>query len=222
MVAYGEVVHLTGLPSMSNINTRAAMSPETEYVVEAHHRVKNTLQNIISYINVMFATSEQVSREQLQKLIRYVHSLSIVHDILLSEFKQSGDSKQVRIDRVAANIFELASIEIRLELPIIPQAFVTTRRAATLCLVLNEVLDNAKIHGIENSLVQIVVTLENLRITFSIMNQLRPEDSDSEFILGSGLRIAKLLAEKDLESPIDLLQANGEFLATFSCPVSLP
>lgn len=195
-------------------------SRDSEIVAEAHHRVKNTLQNIISYVNVMFASREQVSREELLKLTRYVHSLSLIHDVLLREVQSNGSAKKVRLDRILQDFAELYALEMELEVEDIPPALTSTRRAATVSLILNELLDNSKRYGSGNVSLQCgIADQSHLRI--AVKNDLSAGQSGAAVVQGNGLRISSLLAQRDLESSLETVVSEGKIASSFLVPVEL-
>lgn len=185
---------------------------------EAHHRVKNTLQNVISYMNVMLGRRPHLDREDVQKLVLYIHALTSLHDILLEEVQGQGDGKTVRLDRILGDVLTINAHNKSIEWGNIPELFTTPRQAATLSLIINELLDNASKFGqgtvtvkIEEGELRGVLEVSN---TISETPSLMPEGKESR-----GLEVARLLAKADLQSALEVRTVEGRHTARLEFPI---
>jgi two-component sensor histidine kinase len=186
-------------------------------LVESHHRVKNTLQNIISYVNIMFSQRETVSKTDIQKLTHYLHALSSIHDILLEEVRSSGSGDHLRLDRVLADLIQIKSVGEQLECDYIPPLFSSARQAATLSLIISELVDNSFRHG--KGLVTITITDQKDGLaSVSISNTLR-QSEEKTLSKSSGLRLCEMLTKSELKSDLIISVNDNSFTVTVSFPV---
>lgn len=189
-------------------------------MAEAHHRVKNTLQNIISYINIMFAKKDVVGKEEIQKLTHYIQSLSSLHDLLLQEVKSRGDGKMINMDRIIHQIIELQSLQKMITCSEIPEMPGPPRRAATLSLVLNELIDYFSSFGST----ELFLNFE-LKDEQRVVMTLREGTTDSDAIdhaaaLPQGLQVAALLTKSDLQSTFEWIQSNRPMCMQLKIPLN--
>jgi two-component sensor histidine kinase len=166
----------------------------------------------------MFSGREQVTRDELLKLTKYVHSLSLIHDVLLREVQQGGTGKLVRLDRILSDLVELYSVEMNLRGSEFPACNTTTRRAATVSLILNELIDNGMKYGSGETVVSSRLTAVGI-LELAVWNSV-PSDEFSESIKwGNGLRISALLSKRDLESELLVTPLSTGFTVKFTAPV---
>lgn len=186
---------------LSNVCRETARTHEAMEVAEAHHRVKNTLQNIISYTHMIFARKKIVTQDEINKLIQYIHSLNTLHDLLFEEAKKSGDMKSVRIDRIIEQLLEIHSLTKTITCIEMPPIVGTPRRAATLSLIINEVLDYAS--SITNRDIQLEISHVGDHQARFILSFESQNGATQEQILRErpyGVMVAESVAKADLES----------------------
>ncbi|MDZ4786505.1 MAG: histidine kinase dimerization/phosphoacceptor domain -containing protein [bacterium] len=186
-----------------------------EAVLEAHHRVKNTLQNLISYINLMFASRENIDKSEIQKLINHIHSLSLIHDILFEQTKKNDFNKIIRIDLVLHQLIELISLNRHIEFELLPEFSGSPRLASSLSLIINELLDNATRHGKDKIKFQIRRQTSGL-MTIRIENDIQSVPALSNLKDSTGLKLARMLTKVDLKSELTTQIINQTFLAEIS------
>lgn len=156
-------VHAPGLGSfVSEIASRAISRRPSQQleienarlragIAEAHHRIKNSLQNVISLINLQFRKAGQLAESDVQKLSAHIHGLAVLHDLLVAQARAGQPMETVPVER----IFErLSSILARggneervVMIEPLDSCRVAPRQAASLGIVFNEVLSNALKHG---------------------------------------------------------------------------
>lgn len=184
---------------------------------EAHHRVKNTLQNIISYINILFTQRSSLDKGDVQKLIAYIHGLSSLHDILLEEVKAHGEAREVRLDRVINDVLAINSQTKSLNWTEIPELITSPRRAATISLIINELLDDAAC--IADASIDFSITRQSKQ-TAALMVVATGNSHSTEAIPESrGMQIVHLLAKADLQSQVSVIREPGRYQASILLPV---
>ena len=144
------------------------MDANHQLVGEMHHRVKNTLQNIISYINLMFSANDQVSKKEIEKLIHFVHNLSSLYDLIHSEVQAQNGLQAVRFEQLTHGIITEYSSNYPIRASAIPSLYITTSCALTLCLCLNELLDLASRIGAGTAEIMFTAQAEKVILNFKI------------------------------------------------------
>lgn len=172
-------------------------------MAEAHHRVKNTLQNIISYINIMFTRKDTVKKEDIQKLIHYIQSLASLHDLLLEQVRSGRDGKMINMDKIVSDIVQIQSLQRNISSGEIPEMLGPPRQAATLSLIVNELFDFFFNFGSTETFIEFekssdgIVVMTMREGTTEIGEQDLTEDPPQ------GLQVAELLAKSDLRSSFE-------------------
>ena len=184
--------------------------------MEAHHRVKNSFQNIISYINILLGANDALSKKDVQKVVNYIHSLSSIHNVLFDQIKWNESAAVVQIDRVLHDLVENQAAGDAVEYRSDGRMFVTPRRAATLSLVVNELVSNALKHGSGDTLVLLETTSPGLA-KITVTNRVASANGAATPL--SGLRLAGLLVKSDLHS--ELLTATHAAQFAASCTFRL-
>lgn len=169
-------------------------------IAESHHRVKNSLQNVISLLNLQVRKAGSLNGDQVKKLSSLIHGLAVLHDILNEQAREHGDVKSISVDRVFERVVSIATrgasgrkIESRFE-----PCRVTPRQAASLNVIFNELVSNALKHG--NAAVSLTLQSEGDRATLEVSNE------GSQFAAGfsaescgqAGLALLKVLCTSDL------------------------
>lgn len=119
-------------------------------MTEAHHRVKNNLQIIAAMIDLrLMDNGEMVSAKELRRVQSSIRALAAVHDLLTERAKESGDANSVSAKSAIEKLLALiegtnSGVRIHAE---IDEGLLTARQAASVAIVLNELLSNAMKYG---------------------------------------------------------------------------
>jgi two-component sensor histidine kinase len=209
----------------------AVMTCEAGYA-ELQHSIKNTFQQLISYTRLLHGGQPTVSRERVEKLIRFMHTLSIMQELIVEDFHQGGDGSVVQLDVLLRRIVRVCETTHAIQCSPIPALRQDRRRAGTVVLILNELLDNAIRHG--TGTIQINVSLvPDGGAILTIENDVGADadavqQSDTEIVFGAGLRLVSLVATSDLKQPPIIARAPGtaeqgfRVAARFKVTVSIP
>jgi|GEM_PF-2202059 len=184
---------------------------------DINHRFRNSFQSLISYIGVMYGSRESVSQVEIQKLVRFVHAISALHTIGLGEVSEGEIGNRVRLDHLIGSVIQLNASEKTIEVNLIPELRGTYRQAASLGLVLNELLDNAVRHGEEFIKVTILPAAAG-GASITVSNGVTSESYIGPSSNGTGLRLVELLAKNDLLSEPVIRREAGCFDVTITIP----
>ncbi len=133
--------------SPDGIDRKSINSPEHPKGVviseQSHHRTKNILQNIISYLNIVsgIGGSGSLTPLEVQRVIRYVHGLANLQDFQYQDLLEGGNGLVIRLDRVFSNLLGTISHQRKISWHEIPPMLVSTRRAPNLLILLIEFID---------------------------------------------------------------------------------
>ena len=119
---------------------------------EIHHRVKNNLQTIASLLRLeqRRAASEE-TRFVLRDSINRISSIALVHEYLSGQGTETVDINQLGngIFRTVMSSMKAPDLELEMNFSA-DDLRLPSQQAASLALVLNELLQNALEHGFEN------------------------------------------------------------------------
>jgi hypothetical protein len=161
-------------------------------LVEAHHRTKNILQSIVSYINILKCQSGELRERDLSKLSHFVLGLASLQSIMQQSVSFTDNEKCVQAAKVLQEYLESSPIRSLITvLDFDEEVVITPKETTSLLIITNEVLD---------SFLEVPDTLAEIRLnnyTVSIIGMV-PESSGNDEILASRqLKLALLLAERD-------------------------
>lgn len=173
-------------------------------MVETNHRVKNHLQKLISLMNFQIRSKQgSLSEEDVRNIVSHIHGLAALHDVLAGEAKSEGadglsvDASGVleRVVGALGRVLEERNVTTELE-----NCRVTARQAASLSVILNELLSNALKHSVGEIRIALhcegeegVLVVENTGSKF-------PGQLDIERNGRTGLKLVKMLAKSDFDS----------------------
>ncbi len=180
---------------------------KTSVIKEIHHRVKNNLQTIASLLRMqMRRVRSEEARDALQESLHRILSISIVHEIL-----SHHDEEYINITDVAQKLLGLlmhsmVSNDSHIETSFTGEPLeLPSEAAASLALVINELITNAIVHGFEER--------QEGRLSVVITNQagwgtLVIADTGKGMELEKtkknlGLQIVSTLVEKDLQGTLE-------------------
>lgn len=186
----------------SNQELREVNRKLQDSVGEAHHRVKNSLQNVISLLNLQSRKTGTLSAEQIRKLSSHVHGLAVLHDLLRANPQSGVPVSAIPIDRVFERLTSVlvapedaTRVETSFE-----SAYVAPRRASSLAVVFIELVSNALKHG--KGQVRVILETQGESALFRVENEGSrfPEDFSLSSSSRGGLALLRLLCTTDLEA----------------------
>jgi len=184
---------------------------------EMHHRIKNNLQTVADLLSLETLSSESPeARKSLTDSISRIKSIAAVHQLLSVEQLRLTDITELA--RKVCGVLRQHMIPSgqQLELEVTgPSIFLPSKQATALALVMNEMTANAIEHGFPdaNSAGHIGITLSENDGQISLVIEDDgcglPANFDLDYSPKLGLRIARMLAEKDLSGSVRLEPAVG-------------
>lgn len=118
-------------------------------IAEINHRVKNTLQNVISLLHMqMRRTREPQIKEEFQACINRILSIAKVYEVFTYQSRDLVNLKEL-VSYIMEKILESSTtsqeeIKGRVEGP---EVFIHAKQAVPMALVFNELISNAVKHG---------------------------------------------------------------------------
>ncbi|MCS7191580.1 MAG: sensor histidine kinase [Armatimonadetes bacterium] len=180
---------------------------------EIHHRVKNDLQSIVSWLRLQARNSNEEAKRVLLDAAERIRVFATVHDLLA---RSKGDSVELRelVQQLANWSIERAKGEgknVRFTV-VGPEVNLTPKQAGTLAAIINELVWNACKHAFDLNTGIVTVRWEKSG------NELKLEVSDNgkgfdpERLNSStlGLTIVRNLVEQDLNGSMEIHSHLGE------------
>lgn len=168
--------------------------------VEAHHRIKNSFQNITSLLNLQIRKSGGLDVEETQKLSSHIQGLSKLHDLLTEKMVYDEDGSKIDISLVVNEITNTIqqAIPSRELITHLEQILLPSKIACTISVIVNELLSNAIKHG--SGPIELNLTKDNNIATLSVANEASsfPEDMTKSISGRNGLSIVEALSKGDL------------------------
>lgn len=199
-------------------------------VREAHHRIKNNLQAISDLLYLELAAGDTFPRaaddgplsanragspprEAVRESMERIQAIALVHDLL----SQDEDVRTVDIRAVVERLVPMvlrstgASAQVEFAVPPIP---LSSKKATTLALILNELVSNALKHAFsERRSGRLQIRLEHadegLRLQVQDDGPGLPADFDLARHANVGLQVVRTLAERDLGGKLVLTSGPG-------------
>lgn len=182
---------------------------KTSVIKEIHHRVKNNLQTIASLLRMQKRrVQSEEAKHALDESLNRILSISVVHEILSHHDEDTIDITDVAQKLLQLLLHGMVSRDSHIEPHFDGQRLILpSEAAASLALVINELITNAIVHGFEG--------MQDGILSVSITNQ----DGQGQLIIrdtgkgidpGSvdmkkhlGLQIVTTLVEKDLQGKLE-------------------
>lgn len=179
-------------------------------VREAHHRIKNNLQAISDLLYLELSSYEEPAIvDVLRESVERIQSIALVHDLLSQDEDVQTVDSHAMAERLVPMVLQSggrrdAPVDLVLQVPAVP---LSSKRATTLALILNELVSNAVKHAFPGRGGVLEVRLEpadeGLRLTVQDDGPGLPADFDFLVNANVGLQVVRTLAERDM---------NGKFM----------
>jgi PAS domain S-box-containing protein len=179
-------------------------------VREAHHRIKNNLQAISDLLYLEVASGSEVSaREVLQESVERIQSIALVHDMLSQDADVQTVDLRAMVEQLVPMVLRssgAAGAELQVSVPSVP---VSSKKATTLALIINELVSNAAKHGLAGRpdarlQVRLAPEDEGLRLRVRDNGAGLPPGFDLATQANVGLQVVRILAERDLSGKFSL------------------
>jgi two-component sensor histidine kinase len=136
------------------LTEKTMLLAEKEWLVkEVHHRVKNSLQIVISLLNAQSTSlKDPVARNAIHDSQRRVHAVSLIHQKLYQSENMSSIHMPGYIQELTDYLEEgfHADQDIRIQVECAPVSLDANHRAVPLGLIINEAVTNAIKYGFPN------------------------------------------------------------------------
>lgn len=189
---------------------------------EMYHRVQNTLQTLVSYLNVVHTDRSGVEKEATTKLIRFIHLLNCFQIQSLEQINQGLD--KIRFDQIIEKTADLFVDQISIEIAKLPKFVGTYKNVTAFAMILYELLDNAVKHGVRPIKIELIIEGPG-RGTLQVSNRSKSENAAStDCADGGGRKLIKLLSAGHLPGPVKveaLQKPDGETWITMFIPLDI-
>ncbi len=195
---------------------RNALEQKEALLRELQHRVKNSFSLITSLVSL---EARRTGSEEARTVLKDIHNRIMSMNNLYSMLYESGSVQEVSLDRYCGNIVQtlrstyadMAGM-VKVETDLKPVTM-DVKRAATLGLILTELITNAYKHAFSGDMEgRVRVTLGQAGpegvITVTTGSPLFPVDFDLDRDSGTGLELAKVLS-RQLRGSLELVR--GEY-----------
>ena len=196
-------------------------------IKEIHHRVKNNLNTIAGILRMQSRRAEnEETKEALRRAVDRILGISQIHEILARQSGENVDWHELlsRLCRLSLDSLTTAShVKLVTDLETAP-IIITSEKAVTLAIAVNELIHNALDHGFANrpqGNLTITERREAGNLCISIQNDgnLLPKDfGNRQYDLG--LQIVTTLVEIELKGKFTFGNEDGHVVAHIRCPMS--
>jgi two-component sensor histidine kinase len=188
-------------------------------MAETHHRVKNNLQTIAALLDMQRMTDgEAVPIAELDRLVRHVHGLAAIHDLLTQKARASGAADVLGTQEVLDKLMPLLSSmaagrELRFH---VEELGLSLRQTTGIAMLVNELVSNAVKHGQGAIDLTLAVVADHGRL------QVRDHGPGfpAETAAGTGLDLVRSVCGWDLQGEVEFGNApDGGACVTVLFPV---
>ena len=156
---------------------------------EIHHRVKNNLQTIASLLRLeQRRASSEETKVVLRDSINRISSIALVHEYLSGQGTELVDINELGngVYRTVMSSMKTPDLELKMNFSA-DNLWLPSQQAASLALVLNELLQNALEHGFENRKKgTLTATICRMDASDRIQGKIPGNESDLSAYAGSG------------------------------------
>ncbi len=180
---------------------------------ELHHRVKNDLQSIVSWLKIQARNSPEEARRVLLDAAERIRVFATVHDLLARSKGYSVELRELaqQLANWAIDRAKREGKEIRC-LVVGPEVSLNPKQASTVAAVINELLWNACKHAFDRNDGIVAIRWERTGNELSVEISDDGKGFDPDRLNGStlGLTIVRNLVEQDLNGTVEIRSALGE------------
>jgi PAS domain S-box-containing protein len=174
-------------------------------IIESNHRIKNSLQTLTTLLETeMAAHSQEALSGEIQTLLPHIRALSALHDLLTETASRTDSVEFICIKDLLDRLIQLfrKTVGERTIHADVPPVAVPSRQAASLALMVNELLSNAIKHA--QGEVALSLKTEENRGTLEVWDDGPgfPPDFDPDTAANTGLKLVESLARWDLHGGV--------------------
>ncbi len=193
-------------------------------MLETHHRVRNSLQIILAFLDLRKPEGGgPVSEEDLRRLEGQVRALAAVHDLLTTQAKRGDATDEISARDVLERLLDLlrqSSSRGRITARI-QDARLTDRQGASLALVANELIANALRNSPGVVTVSFTVAGDTACLEISDCGDGFPDEFNPQEAANAGLELVHNVATWDLRAELSFGRLpEGGGLVRLRMPVS--
>lgn len=183
-------------------------------LAEMHHRIKGNLQRVADLLSTQRRHERSpLARRALDTATGRIKSIAVVHDLLSRDLRGVTDSREL-IERLMATVRAAIADDSEVRLTWHADAIcLRSRQASALGLIAHELVSNALRHGRKEGENRVTVSLvaNEGRAVLCVRDygEGLPSSFHFERDAGAGLRLIKVLTERELSGELALRNANG-------------
>ncbi|MHB8645526.1 MAG: histidine kinase dimerization/phosphoacceptor domain -containing protein, partial [Thermomicrobiales bacterium] len=192
-------------------DARRSLTSKSALLQEMHHRVRNNLQTVAALLSMhVRRAGEQAWALPLKEAVNRIRSIAAVHDLLTREdigITTVNEVAKLVTDEAATTLLppgaEYAFVVVG------EPAEVSSREATVLAILINELVANAVLHGLEGrkcGVVKVTIGLIDGQVTVRVEDDGKgfPPGFRAEVDGGLGLQITQNLVSTDLRGTVSL------------------
>ncbi len=192
-------------------DARRSLTSKSALLQEMHHRVRNNLQTVAALLSMhVRRAGEQAWALPLKEAVNRIRSIAAVHDLLTRE--DIGITTVNEVAKLVTNEAATTLLPPGAEYEFIvagEPAEVSSREATVLAILINELVANAVLHGLEGRMrgvVKVHIGLLDGQITVRVEDDGKgfPPGFRAEVDGGLGLQITQNLVATDLRGTVSL------------------
>ncbi len=215
---YRKVQKDKAIISQQNKAAQLAINEKDILLKEVHHRVKNNLQVISSLLDLQASKLQEPKYTAIMNdAQRYIHSMSMVHQMLYQNENFVHINFQEYLSSLAASI---ASGQINKKVKInvkAPNVLLSIDKSIPLALITTELITNSYKHGFGTNQGEINIQIENIianqyNFTYKDNGKGLPANFEIQNIKSLGFRLLRMLVE-EMGSTLKILPYTGIYLA---------
>jgi two-component sensor histidine kinase/PAS domain-containing protein len=198
---------------------------KTTMIQEVHHRVKNNLQGIAAMLRMEARrTKHKEALQAINEAISRILSVAVIHEFLSRDVTQTINIRDVcqRILTQSQQVAVAPGRQISLSVEG-PNIYLPSQQATACALVVNELIQNALVHGFEikkHGQVQILLADGGDQVCLEIRDDGDPLPADFrlETAKSLGLQIVRTLVQDDLHGTLAIANLENGVMATVQFP----
>jgi len=192
-------------------DARRSLTSKSALLQEMHHRVRNNLQTVAALLSMhVRRAGEQAWALPLKEAVNRIRSIAAVHDLLTRE-----DIGITTVNEVAKLVTDEAATTLLppgadYQFVVAGEAAeVSSREATVLAILINELVANAVLHGLEGrmrGIVKVTIGLSDEQVTVRVEDDGKgfPPGFRADVDGGLGLQITQNLVATDLRGTVSL------------------
>nr|WP_092074203.1 histidine kinase N-terminal domain-containing protein [Dendrosporobacter quercicolus]NSL47671.1 histidine kinase N-terminal domain-containing protein [Dendrosporobacter quercicolus DSM 1736]SDM81448.1 Two-component sensor histidine kinase, contains HisKA and HATPase domains [Dendrosporobacter quercicolus] len=200
---------------------------QSAIIQEINHRVKNTLQNVVSLLRLQMNRSKlEPVQQEFTACINRILSIARVHEVFAYQPWDCIDLQELA-EYVLAKVVESQRLPAQtVNTQVLGQhIIISAAQAVPVGLVLNELVTNALKHGIKLAAygeINVIIEQQQQEVRLTVSNDGCKPQQSPELIKNNklGLYIVRLLICEQLGGVFDLRRENGATIAQVSFPLS--